>query len=728
VCSVLRRDGVLATPSPGAAAEILVAGAEAFPSRVLRRREWHADVEDTGEEAVLSLADPEGRAALCDLVEKALVMEMEAEEGWWRLSSSSRRWYGQEPVARVEGIEVVPRLSFATLPVAGEFVGVAFERGHLYRTEGTLADFLAGGLPDRERRERRREFDRLRRRKEGRKGTLLYDTGRTVVSVCYYDHERRGVTCGTTGRVLNSASLYEYCRRKYPGLGVAPEDGVVYVSFPGMRKAAAVAAKLLRLRVMPDGDPSRRGLDDYKTSPPRRRKADAEEALPLCRRAAEGWLGFTVEDGLWRPSPSEHGLLPCTELVFGQRRVVAPPARPALPDYQRYYRERPDRLRGGGVFRYEQTIDRKIHVVTPSPGDRWPDELQQAFLADFGDLMKDLVGKKFELVPVRADGARQARERLAKVTTPGTALVVFDDTTDESEYFLFAHHLAGWRLKRLTRSKLLGRWRAKKAARPGDGDRAQRRWRDTLFHSALDTLEQMDATSWRLRQLPYEACLTIDVSENRRYFAVSLLICRAEDKEPAWFRRTDVWTKADHQHEAINPRWLSDKVVEALGGYQGPKFIPLASLLALRDGRLPGGEERALAEAFERLKQMGRLLPGAVVDVAEAHKKTVKGLRAWRPASGGAGNLLEGHALYPAADTALVCCTGAATLSQGVTAEPCLLVLREGDDIRKVASAFFAMAQLNYSSPNKAQRLAYPLWATDERLRRRVAQDMRDLR
>src|SRR5262249_49113666 len=163
------------------------------------------------------------------------------------------------------------------------------------------------------------------------------------------------------------------------------------------------------------------------------------------------------------------------------------------------------------------------------------------------------------------------------------------------------------------------------------------RWWDTLFHSALDTLEQMDATPWRLRELPYEACLAIDVSENRRYFAVSLLVCRAEGREPAWFRRTDVWTKPDHQHAAINPRWLADKVVEALGTYRGPRFAPLASLLALRDGRLCGGEDRALDEAVEWLMREGRLSPGAAVDVAEVHKKTVKGLRAWRQGPCGAG-------------------------------------------------------------------------------------------
>jgi hypothetical protein len=380
------------------------------------------------------------------------------------------------------------------------------------------------------------------------------------------------------------------------------------------------------------------------------------------------------------------------------------------------------------MFRFEQTVDRKIHVVTPAASDQWPDDLQRAFVEEFGGVMKDLVGKKFDLIPVRADNPEQARERLSKAA-PGTAVVVFDDAADESAYFLFAHHLAKWRLKRLTQYKVMARWRAKKSPRPGDGSRAERRWRDLLFHSALDTLEQMDATPWRLKDLPYEACLTIDVSENRRYFAVSLLICRSEGREPSSFRKTDVWTKSDHQHEGINPRWLKDKVIEILSSYDGPRFTPLASLLVLRDGRLCGEEERPLAEAIEQLKKSGRLLPGAGVDVAEVHKKTVKGLRAWYPAAGGrAENVLEGHALYPNKDTAVVCCTGAASLSHTVTAEPVMLVLKQGKDLGKVATAFFALAQLNYSSPNKAHRLAYPLSATDERLQRRVAQDMRELR
>ncbi len=700
---------------------------EPFVSRVVRRQGWQTDLSDVGRTSSLLATDRQDMAALCDLAEKSIVMEMESDADWWRLSNSTRRWYRRECLACVDGIEVVSRMSFAALPIGDSLIGVAFECGYLYRTAWTLADCFAADLPERERRERRRQFDRLRRRSEGRKGTLLYDTDRPQVSVCYFDHERAGVTCGTTGRVLSAESLYDYCGKKYPALGVEREDSVVYVSFPKMRSAVPVAAKLLRLRVMPDGDPTLRGLDAYRTVPPGRRKTDAEESLPLCRRAVESRLGGTVEDELWQPPPADHELLGCPDLLFAQNRMVAAPARPALQEYQRYYRERSERLRNGGVFRFEQTVDRRIHVVTPPTGAGWPDDLQATFLRDFGEVMKNLVGKNFDLVPVRAATPDEARQKLAK-TTPGTAVVVFEDTTDESAYFLFAHNLSRWRLKRLTRSGVSAKWRAKKNPRSDDRGRADRRWQDMLFHSALDALEQMDATPWRLKQMPYEACLTIDVSENRRYFAVSLLISRQAGKEPSCFRRTDVWTKWDHQHESINPRWLQDKVVEVLGNYDGPKFAQIDSLLVLRDGRLCGDEEQALVSAVERLKQAGQLSASAVVDIAEVHKKTVKGLRLWYPAAGGADNVLEGHAVYPTDDTALVSCTGAATLSRDVTAEPCLLILRHGKDVRKVAAAFFAMAQMNYASPNKAHRAAYPLWATDERLRRRVAQDMRELR
>ena len=80
----------------------------------------------------------------------------------------------------------------------------------------------------------------------------------------------------------------------------------------------------------------------------------------------------------------------------------------------------------------------------------------------------------------------------------------------------------------------------------------------------------------------------------------------------------------------------------------------------------------------------------------------------WGLSRGGCANVLEGQAIYLDDTTALLCCTGSATLSTGVTADPCMLVMREGGDIRRAAEAFFALSQLNYSSPSKAHRYAQP--------------------
>jgi hypothetical protein len=95
----------------------------------------------------------------------------------------------------------------------------------------------------------------------------------------------------------------------------------------------------------------------------------------------------------------------------------------------------------------------------------------------------------------------------------------------------------------------------------------------------------------------------------------------------------------------------------------------------------------------------------------------------WMPANP-ATNVLEGRAVYLDGHTSLVCCTGAATLPQGGTAEPCVLVARGGADVRRATRAFFALAQLNYTSPSRAHRYAQPLRETDAELQRRMAMDM----
>ena len=45
-------------------------------------------------------------------------------------------------------------------------------------------------------------------------------------------------------------------------------------------------------------------------------------------------------------------------------------------------------------------------------------------------------------------------------------------------------------------------------------------------------------------------------------------------------------------------------------------------------------------------------------------------------------------------------------------------------DIRRATRGFFALAQLNYTSPSKAHRYVQPLRETDAELQRRMAMDM----
>jgi hypothetical protein len=91
-------------------------------------------------------------------------------------------------------------------------------------------------------------------------------------------------------------------------------------------------------------------------------------------------------------------------------------------------------------------------------------------------------------------------------------------------------------------------------------------------------------------------------------------------------------------------------------------------------------------------------------------------------------NVLEGRAVYLGDNAALLCCTGAASLSPKATAEPCRLQGRKGTDIRRAAAGVFALAQHNYLSPKVAYRDAQPIRDLDRELEQRVAMEVRGMR
>ena len=159
---------------------------------------------------------------------------------------SARFWYLNSPEETVDGIEAISKVSFATVPMGDRGIGVAIHTGFLYRSEMTVADFLnlhrqmAGSLLF-------SNDSTICAKRDGRKGTLLYETGRNEASVCYFERFAQGVTCGSTGPIMGQASLFAYCRWRHPNINLNEDDSVAYVSFRGLPHEVPVPAKLLQL-------------------------------------------------------------------------------------------------------------------------------------------------------------------------------------------------------------------------------------------------------------------------------------------------------------------------------------------------------------------------------------------------------------------------------------------------------------------------------------------------
>ncbi|MBX3394342.1 MAG: hypothetical protein KF841_03140 [Phycisphaerae bacterium] len=730
VCSLLRtRHGVIAVPASSAQRELIACNAGSAPLQ-LEGDTWHATVHPGSNRRLSVVAEPD-QSVLAELVQKTLVHSFHRSDRYVRTSQSVRYWHDPKPEQVAGGIEMLPRLSFSTIALPDLGIGVIFDFHHLFQTEMTVADYFDEHIPASARDQRRREFNRLRQHRNDRRGTLLYQVRRTVAQVCYFHEFASGTTCATTGAIKlpheTYGSLFEYYQATRPSLEIAPDDPVAYVSFPGMIGAKPVAAKLLRLRVSLDPRFMPKQLRSRTTMPPSERR---DKLLQLWRTLNPNplkTLGLQMNEDLWRPTVDQHELLPCPTLSFGLARAVRPPAEPSVRAYRTYFARRRDALAKGGVFRFEESVGRQLHVVVPRSIGDWSDAVTEALVAGVVDLLQDFCGRTFNVRVVQADSSEEMVAKLSGST--GVAVIVFDDR-DRAAYSILSHELAGWRIKRMTKFKLLKAWHARNAHGQNSNGFA-RQWDDILLHSVYDLLNQMECTPWRIADWPYESCLAIDVSEARRYFALSLLICRDQGLRPGIFRTTVAWPKGDHQHETINPRQLADKIEALMNDYRGSSFDPLRSMLVLRDGHECGFELQGIREGLLRWKKRDYLAQAAVVDVLDVHKKTVKHARMWKhrfskPAD--TENALEGQAIYLTPNTALVTCTGAATLSRRATADPCMLVAHDGSDLRRGTKGFFALSHLNFTSPGKAYRYAQPLRDSDEILRDRVARDMRGIR
>lgn len=743
-CSTLRsRLGLAAVVSPGGT-QLLVLSREPLQRQVVQGDDWRIIVTDAGKSRRLHFSAPEERALMSQLVERAVLADVQRRTNLWTLDSP-RIWYAAEPFMTLDGIAAYRRYEISTVEIDEVGVGVVVHISTAFFSEEPVSYFFRRDVPEQEREWRRRRFNFLSERQFESKGTLLYDLGE-IKQKCYFSEFLRGVTCDSpsTGFRLHNKtydSLLDYYSRKRPSARIRGDEPVARVSFQspyGKNSASAekprpvpVSADRLRLRVSNNVLP--KNLRDVDKLTPDERTVMIEEFWRMLGEAQFGRGQVSLPAEFWCPAEEMIGHVKPPDLLFADGRVLHAPPNGNLREHKEYYRRRRQLLDQAGCWRVPLAVNRVLYFAAPSCV---PPDVMRRLAEEVVGFISRWTGKEFtyELVPY--DSLEDAYERLGRVEQPGVVIFVFEDK-EPATYFNVSFELKRWRIKRITLNTLRSKYTRMREAETGGGDRNQGRravkgWESFAEMSALDVLQQLDCVPWIITGgLNHEGHLAIDVGEDGRHFSLSLLICRTNSFEPSFWMRTSVLIKADpKQRETINKTMLSDGIVELFKhSRRRRRYDPLTSLLALRDGRLCGEELEGINMAREALVDEGILDREVRIDVVDFHKKSVKGLRLWDRGEGNRRrNVLEGTPLRLSRKRVLLANTGEATLGQG-TADPVMLEVSDRTvDMGAVLSDVHAMTQLNWSNPGKAQRLPIIMKRTDDELRNRAAQEVRRLR
>jgi hypothetical protein len=665
------------------------------------------------------------------LIERALLAEVAKLSHLWTLDSP-RIWYETQPFRCEDGVAAYRRYEVAAVFIEDVGIGVVADVSTAFFAEQTLAYFFDSTIAHEEWQVRETHFTMLTGRQQGQKGTLLYDNGSSKIS-CYFDEAPPGLTCGSTGPLTvkgkRYSSVYHYYREQYPSLDIEESMPAVRVSFRGLDRPQPVAAHLVRPRVMNENVPESLASVD-KIEPAQRRRLlmqfwSALEPHPL-RRVAPGLM-----PGFWRPDAARvyYFLPPAVEFADGHR-IPAPTDRSRV-HLRSYYRNRLDFLHKGYCYRLPPIAPRMIYCA-------YPEAIGEATAEQFADdVVKTLstwTRRPFTSDLVMYRTASEAYDKLRRADAAGMVLFILKN--EPAAYYDAAFNLPGWRVKRVTDAVLkrhvgyLDRGAWDKKRREYSHSLGRQRWNSFIELNALDVLQQLDAVPYRIDQAgPYDAQLVIDVGHDRRFFSVSLLVCRGMDKTPSFAISSSVHHKPDHQREIINPILLRDAIVDLFTLVMRRTYDAIGALLVLRDGKLQEAEFPGIHKALDILHGSGVLQDKARVDIVGIHKGTQDHLRLWEIDSDEQVlNPLEGTGVLMTRHMFLLASTGEATLTQG-TADPLLLVGNgQCSSIADAGHATFAAAQLNWSNPRVAQRLPLPHKRTDEELSARAAQEIRRIR
>jgi hypothetical protein len=713
---------------PDGVGGLLVATETTIPKLRVPEQDREIVVEDAGEAGFLALTTERGIELLPTIVERAVLARLSAQSERWAISGSPRNWYERTPVRSRDGIDALRRVSIASVFVENVGIGIAADTQTAFFSTNTLDWFFPLIGPAPEARKRRDWFERLAQREHG-KGTLIYTRMNTQTS-CYFCHAREGVVCGTTGsiRVRNVSydSLYDYYTKTAPELRISEQDRAIWVSFPNSKGEVPVAAKLLRLRVFNDAVPEK--LKDLIPIPPDKRR---EFVFSFWRELGSNVLaelGVEFEEGLWSPPKGRYWQIKPPRLRFGKDRLLESPKTEA--EYRDYFNNRIKLLREAGCFQFPAATPRRIQCAYPSCV---PESAARQLLTDVERAFHCWTGKQFSSVPVTYDQIDEAVEKINGHDDTTMLLVVLNG--DPNGYYTVSLELGEHRPKRVMAETLNEHFeqlqqgaydpREKKVTL----EKGRKNWQSFVGLIGLDLFQLQDGIPWAIPAGPFEATLVVDVSHDRRYYGLSLLIVRADGKSPSFRLVTVIKSKADSKEEAINPEILEEEVVKLFRQHWPTTAHALNSLLVLRDGRVYKGEPKAFKRIRERLVQDRILLNDGRFEVVEFFKESVKQLRVWEVLPGGKVlNVLEGLAVEVSAGNIVLMNTGRTTLRQG-TAEPILLHSPGNRDaVRDAADACFQSAQLNWSNPRVALRYPLQVNRTDEELIARAQQEARHSR
>jgi hypothetical protein len=722
-CSILRgQHGLPAVVHPTDRLAIWVLSDRSVGVTSRRDSDWQLQIDDVGEQYSLGAGDEAEVRAIAMLLERALAVTLEKARRRWTLDSN-RIWHEPEPWATDQGIAAYSRIAFSALPLSEVGLGVAADVHTAYFTADPLSWYFAGNLAHNEAERRAQLFKRLADREHG-KGTLAYRVETNTVKA-YFSRAQPGFTVSSPhesrigGRTY--ATLLEYFAARYPRIRLDPQEPAIFVSFEGIGRPVPVPARFVRLRVFTDALPEK--LQGSAAIVPEERKRLIDDFWVEVGARPFGSLVPGVSRHYWIPSGSERTWkVAGPRLLFGKGGQVEPRANGH--GGASYYRDRLDALDRHGCYKAPATVGRTFICAYDERATNM--NAVKELAAEVAKHLQRWLGFQFSIqyLPFKDPDDCQAKmERFRNAAGPMLCLIGRDDQS----YFDVSLRLGGYRPKRVTLPTLYRHYQfLTEGVRRRDGaDHAagRRKWDSFAQLTSLDILQQIDGVPWVCDASQHDALLVIDVSRDRRYYGLALTVSRPSGGGVDFSFNTVVHPKLNVRRDAIDAAVLKKDVVELIRRRRGDE--PLGSLLVIKDGRFYPEELEGVRQAELELGGTGLAL-GAVVDLVELHKDTMKELRMWQTNNGQTGNVEEGSAVRISAREILLANTGCLTLNQG-TAEPVLLVAHRVQDMKRVAVSCHYASQLNWSSPRVAQRLPLGLSRIDNDLAERALRETRHL-